>query len=308
MTAPPGARRLAADLDDALGLLAGYRGPGDHGDGTEPLPSLLAQCVAMCDGFADPEPVRSIHHFACTGGTLLSRCVAALPNTVLMSEIDPLSRIKLGPKYAQCKFAPNDVLLALLRAEHRVDHSVVVAAFQSAIATTVATLARRGQRLVLRDHPHSQFCMAVDHSARPTVYEMLAQCCRVKALVTVRHPLDSFIALDAHWWHDFSPFTLEEYSQRYTAFLTRHAGLPLLRYEDFVADPQAGLARICDHLDLPFEPLSIDLNGAIQISGDSGRSGNGIAPRPRRTVPPQIEAQRGDSRYIQLCAQLGYDP
>lgn len=308
MTAPPGARRLAADLDDALGLLAGYRGPGDHGDGTEPLPSLLAQCVAMCDGFADPEPVRSIHHFACTGGTLLSRCVAALPNTVLMSEIDPLSRIKLGPKYSKTEFAPNDVLLPLLRADHRVDQAVIVAAFQAAIAATVAGLARRGQRLVLRDHPHSQFCTDVDPASRPAVQEMLAQCGTLRALVTVRHPLDSFVSLDTLGWRHFLPFTLENYSLRYLTFLARHASLPVLRYEDFVADPQAGLARICDHLDLPFEPLSIDLNGAIQISGDSGRSGNSIAPRPRRTVPPQIEAQRGDSRYIQLCAQLGYDP
>ncbi|WP_103332933.1 sulfotransferase [Pseudotabrizicola formosa] len=306
MTRPPSTRKLAADLNDALDLLAEYRGTADHAGGTEPLPSLLAQCVALCDGFAEPAPIRSLHHFACTGGTLLSRCVAALPNTVLMSEIDPLSRIKLGPKYL--KFAPNDVLLALLRAEERVDQSVIVAAFQSAIATTVAALDRRGQRLVLRDHPHSQFCMAIDHSTRPTVYEMLAQCCTVKALVTVRHPLDSFIALDAHWWHDFSPFTLDEYSERYTAFLTRHAGLPMLRYEEFVADPQAGLERICRYLDLTFDPLALDLIGAIQISGDSGRTGNTIAPRPRRPVPPQIEAQRGDPRYIQLCAQLGYDP
>lgn len=301
------ARSLAADLDDALDLLAEYGRQGGT-DGAEPLPSLLAQCEALCDGFPAPEPVRSLHHFACTGGTLLARCIAALPNTVLLSEIDPLSRIRLGPGYSQTEFAPHNILLALLRAEHRVDPAVVVEAFQSAILTMVRALARRGQRLVLRDHAHSQFCTEVNPALRQTVHEMLAQCGPLRALVTVRHPLDSFASLDVQGWRHFAPFTLEGYSQRYLAFLHRHAGLPVLRYEDFVADPAAGLERICGHLDLPYDPLSIDLIGAIQISGDSGRSGNSIAPRPRRTVPPQIEAERDGALYIQLCAQLGYDP
>ncbi|MDO9638020.1 MAG: sulfotransferase [Pseudotabrizicola sp.] len=308
MTLTPSARSVAADLEAALDLLADYRGRDDGDAGAEPLPSLLAQCVAMRDGFPEPQPMRSIHHFACTGGTLLSRCVAALPNTVLLSEIDPLSRAKLEPTYPKTEFAPHDILLHLLRADHRVDQAVVVEAFQAAITTTLTALARRGQRLVLRDHPHSQFCTGVDAASRQTVHEMLVQCCRVKALVTVRHPLDSFASLDALGWRQFSPFTLEAYGQRYLAFLTRHASLPVLRYEDFVAEPQAGLERICGHLDLPYEPLSIDLIGAVAISGDSGRSGSNITPRPRRAVPPAIEAQRGDPAYLRLCAQLGYDP
>lgn len=308
MTAPPDVRALAADLDDAMRLLAGYGGAQDSDGKEEPLPSLLAQCKALCDGFAEAEPIRSIHHFACTGGTLMARCVAALPNTVLLSEIDPLSRAKLEPTYPKTEFAPHDVLLHLLRADHRVDQAVVIEAFQAAIAATLAALARRGQRLVLRDHSHSQFCTGVDAASRPTVHEMLVQCCRVKALVTVRHPLDSFLSLDALGWRQFSPFTLEEYGQRYLAFLARHAGLPLLRYEDFVPEPRAGLEQICGHLDLPYEPLSITLIGAVTISGDSGRSGTAIAPRPRRAVPPATEAQRGDPAYLRLCAQLGYDP
>lgn len=308
MSGGPSVARLMADLDAALDMLADYAGPGRADSHEEALPSLLEQCQAMCEGFAPPEPVRSLHHFACSGGTLLSRCVAALPNTVVLSEVDPLSRIKLWPSYPQTEFAANDVLLALLRAEHRVDHDVIVAAFQAAIRTTVTALARRGQRLVVRDHPHSHFCTEVDPAGRQTVHGMLEGCGDVRALVTVRHPLDSFMSLDTQGWRHFSPFTLAEYSQRYLWFLARHAGVPILHYESFVADPQAGLRRICDHLDLSYDPLSIDLIGGVRISGDSGRSGTNIAPRPRRTIPAMIEAQRDAAAYRSLCDQLGYDP
>jgi hypothetical protein len=36
--------------------------------------------------------VRTLHHVACSGGTLISRCLAALPGVVLLSELNPLNR------------------------------------------------------------------------------------------------------------------------------------------------------------------------------------------------------------------------
>ena len=36
--------------------------------------------------------LRTIHHFACTGGTVISKCLAALPQVMLISEINPINR------------------------------------------------------------------------------------------------------------------------------------------------------------------------------------------------------------------------
>ena len=299
---------LAAELDDALSLLTEYRTRDNALMPAEPLPSLLEECRTLCAEFTGPEPVRSLHHFACTGGTLVSKCIAALPNVVLLSEIDPLSRLGAPSPRQQPHFAPTNLFLPLLQSLHGIDERVVVEAFQAAIKATCAGLARHGQQLVLRDHAHSQFCTDVDPDSRPSLYDMLHDSHPVHALVTVRHPLDSFISLDKNGWRHFQPFTLQEYSRRYMGFLDRHEGLPLLKYEDFVGDPTAGLQKICTILQLPFHGLAFDLIPAIALSGDSGRSDAVIAPRPRQAVPEAIAEQRGATDYLLLCRRLDYDP
>lgn len=307
MTDSPSLDTLADELEAALALLADFDRPGDTVS-PEPLPSLLAQCEALCAGFSRPEPLRSIHHFACSGGTLIAKCISALPTVVLLSEIDPLSRMRVAATTPEAMFAPTDLLLPLLRNLRQIDDAVVVEMFQAAVATGHAALSLRGQRLVLRDHAHSQFCMAVDPDQRPTLQDILTRTAPTLSVVTVRHPLDSFASLRALNWRTFEPFDLQDYSQRYLRFLDRHASLPVLRYEDFVANPQDGLQRLCGWLDLPYDPLALDLIAVIRLSGDSGRSDVIIAPRPRREIAPDLQAAREDPQYLRLCARLGYDP
>ena len=262
-----------------------------------------------------PQPdaplVRSIHHFACTGGTLITRHLAALPNVLTLSEIDPLSTFGQKPTADGRLFAPSD-LLALLRHSPRApDQKVLVSVFQEGLAALLRDTVRRGQHLLLRDHAHSQFCTDCDWRQRPTLLQMLAARYQSRALITVRHPLDSYLSLAANGWRGFAPPTLAEYSRRYLAFLKAHAGLEIIRYEDFVAAPDATLARLCAALDLPVPTEAVTpLLPAFPLSGDSGRSGRKIAPRPRRPMPAPLAAeiaQGGPAPYRALCAQLGYD-
>ena len=36
--------------------------------------------------------IRTIHHLACTGGTLISKCLGSMPDVALISEVNPLNR------------------------------------------------------------------------------------------------------------------------------------------------------------------------------------------------------------------------
>lgn len=298
---------LAGELADALALLEDYRQDGANAV-AEPLPSLLEQCQALCEDFSPPEPVRSFHHLACSGGTLISKCIAALPNVVLLSEIDPLSRMELAKPGEKPRFAPTDLIHALNHAGRKIDDDIRIAAFRASIDSVLTGLERRGMRLVLRDHPHSHFHTGADHTARPTVLEILSAAFPTLSLVSVRHPLDTYLALANSGWINFEPATLEEYSLRTMAFLDRHRSSPLVKYEHFIADPEGQLERICEILSLPYEPLAIHMIGAIRISGDSGRSSPVIGARPRRPIPEGIEAQRGSEAYTALCEKLDYEP
>lgn len=306
----PDLSNLIRTLGEALDMLPGHGDP--HGTAIrapDPLLSLLQQCETLCAEIdAAPAPaIRTLHHFACTGGTLIAKCIAALPGTVLLSEVDPLSTLHLSK--ARKPFFPTDFLADLHVSIRPAPASDIADIFLAGVLRMRDLLAQRGQNLVIRDHAHSQFCTDADMTGRATVLAILRGGGPVRALLTLRHPLDSFLALQANGWTHFKPFTLEDYSLRYQAFLAAHADVPRVRYEDFVTTPETVLSEICAVLDLPFNPDAIDLIEALRLSGDSGRSGATIAPRPRRAVPDDIAtAARNAPGYQALCNAMGYDP
>ena len=131
----------------------------------------------------------------------------------------------------------------------------------------------------------------------------------MRSVVTVRHPLDSFLSLSANKWLHFSPATLEEYCQRYALFLKAYRDQPLFRYEDFLEDAPGVLQNILDALALEPAPDFSQLRPLFHFSGDSGRNTPRIEPRPRRDIPDALQHDKDTSpAYAELCQTLGYDP
>ncbi len=278
---------------------------------TPPRDQALAQMLgAIEDALAltgraaapPPAPVRTLHHFACTGGTLVAKCVAALPSVQLLSEVDPLSR------YAPPgDFTPTDMVLLLRRSSQGVSDELLAELFAAQLRVLHADAARRGLHLVLRDHAHSQFCHGRLVEPRPTLRELVPAGLPLRSLVTVRHPLDSFVSLARAGWLHFEPRSVDAYCRRYHAFLDRHAGLPVLRYEDFVSAPQPAMQALCRALALDFDPRFAERFGQFRLSGDSGRSGETIAPRPSHPEAVALEAEAARSEaFRQLVQRLGY--
>ncbi|MGE3986866.1 hypothetical protein [Pseudorhodoplanes sp.] len=297
--------RRTTPIDKALALLDNHFGPTEVRSSL----SLLEQCEAFCAALEakEPEPVRMLHHFACTGGTVIAKCIAAVPNTVLLSEIDPLSTLQTGEKAK--RFAPTDLILNLRNSLRSVNDETIETVFADGFLAMYKSLTLEGRRLVIREHTHSHFCTKVDPAGRPSVHDLIARIVPVLSVVTVRHPLDSFLSLQANRWIHFSPSTLEEYSRRYLAFLTAYEKVRVIRYEDFVADVEHTLQEMCDIFKLPHNPYFLELLPIISISGDSGRSSNIIEPRSRREIPEAVAEQVLSSpSYFRLCQDLGYEP
>ncbi|MTW21257.1 sulfotransferase family protein [Allochromatium palmeri] len=249
-----------------------------------------------------PPPVRLIHHLACTGGTLISRCIAAQPDTWVLSEVDPLSPFVPG------RFLPTDLIGLSRFGSPPADTETQIELFLAGLAVLYAQARRQGEHLVLREHSHGQFHFGEAVAERPTLRAIVGRVYPTRALVTVRHPFDTFLSLqDTGWVQHFSPPTLDEYARRVHAFLDAHAGCPLIRYEDFVADPAATMQRICEGLGLGYNPDFIESFSAIELSGDSGRHGDRISPRPRRAHPPTLEQEACASEAFQtLLDRLDY--
>ncbi|WP_156943948.1 sulfotransferase [Roseivivax isoporae] len=275
----------------------------------EPLPNLLERCEALCDSAAAraDEPVRMLHHFACTGGTLIARCLAALPNCIVMNEIDPLSKLHLQSE--RKPFLPTDLIADIRYWRNPLDDEAVAEVFRAALTEIHSQVNLVGGRLILRDHAHSHYCTRSDATSRSTTLRIVEDASTVISLLTTRHPLDSFIGLQVNDWRHFDPFTLQEYSLRYMEFLDDHSGVPRISYENFVADPEVELQRMCSVLQLPFTPDALKNFSAVVLSGDSGRRGDVILERPRRPVSEELVSSANHSEnYHALCARLGYDP
>lgn len=295
---------LEDKLRQALSRVAA--GPAPTASQLSRLAALRGRCHAGLSGQPVSEPLRTLHHFACTGGTLIAKSLASMPNTLVLSEIDPLSRLHL--REPKPPFFPTDLVIGLRYSAREISDSTILKMFEAALVTLRDDLQRQGLRLVLRDHAHSQFCTRQDSHARPDLHAIACQIAPTLGVVTVRHPLDSYISLKRNGWVHFQPDTLEEYCLRYIDFLEAHAGLPVIKYETFVASPGETAARICSLLDLPFDPDFEFLMPLARLSGDSGRSGVAIAPRPRAQVPADLQQEAdASSAYPELCHRLEYD-
>lgn len=299
---------LVRAVDDAIVLLEDFAVATDVVPSTENPGSLLEQCLALCAQVeaAGPEPIRTLHHFACTGGSLISKCLAAMPNTQLLSEVDPLSRM-LEPPDRRPRFTPSD-MISLVRASARgASQGLIIEMFLADLGLIHGESCRLGQRVVLRDHAHGHYCLDSIED-RPGLRDIVATRFTVVSALTVRHPLDSYLALRANGWIQHRPPTFDEYCRRYLAFLHDHAGLPITRYEDFVAAPGIVLPQLCADLRLPYRADFIDVFDALPVTGESGRSGTVIGRRERRPVDADLQREAAQSPgYRSLLQALDYE-
>lgn len=209
--------------------------------------------------------VRTIHHLACTRGTVISKCLAAMPHVALISEVNPLNRFG-------SKFEPTNLLLLLERSYRKLTLEEIKEDFGSRMAQTVKICVNDGMDLVVRDHSHTDFCMGQQPAEITPICDFLTDEYQLISVATVRHPLDSYLGLIAQGRHQqFSPSGLEEYCRRYLAFLDRYQDVPMRRYEGFCINPRAFTESIFALHELDYSPELLNRFGEIKLSGDSGR-------------------------------------
>ncbi len=264
------------------------------------------QHLCLEEGAAGGGPtLRTIHHFACTGGTVISRCLAALPQVMLISEINPINR-------NSPKFNPSHPLALL---EQRCTTPLAESWWRREFADQLSLLIDWCREahcdLLLRDHSHSDYCVGPSWSKQPTLLGQLPQSSRVFSVVTLRHPLDSWLGLcHAGWQNQLYPPSLLSYCQRYGQFLNHYEHKPWLYYEDFCQEPAWFLEMIGEELCLGYDPKVLDNFAEIQLSGDSGRKDNAISLRIRRPIPSEIKSELNDAvsrrALLHLCERMGY--
>lgn len=301
-------RQLSEVLDDALHLFS-----TNSIDTIAPAladdiqPSLFDQCIDLCrQGLnRDVEPIRTIHHLSCTGGTLITKCLAAMPNVMVLNEVDPLSTMTFKPD--KPGFTPTDILSLVRQGNQKIPEALLIELFLQDLNLLRNEIGSMGKRLLIRDHSHSHFLTGDEVARRPTLRSIVKSHFPTASVVTVRDPIDSYLSLQKLGWKHFKPFTFNEYCRRYLAFLDAYENIPVYRYEDFVGDPTGIMIEICRVLDFKFSEFFLETFDTFKLSGDSGRKGSIIEARPRRDMGEEfLKTNESSAAYIELITRLGY--
>lgn len=263
--------------------------------------SLLERCNQVVKNSTSKPKLRIVHHLACSGGTLVSKCLAALPNVHLLSELHPTTVLHQGG--GKPKFLPSDVTTQARYANVPNIENLAWKLFKSNITDTYEHLTHYSGTLVIRDHTHSDFCVGNDYSQCSTVARLLANDFELLRVVTLRDPIDSYISLVKNNWVHFEPKTFDEYCKRIWAFISEYNASQIFKYEDFVKSPIEEMKKISGSLELTFNDSFIDTFSLFKVTGDSGRSGDVIEERTRRDLTTEELNEFSSSKYYAKIAK-----
>ncbi|MCF6263978.1 MAG: sulfotransferase [Xanthomonadales bacterium] len=255
-------------------------------------------------GDAQKWQVRTIKHLSCTGGSVITKCLAAMPNVALLSEANPLSRqhIVNSPR-----FSPTDLTSLAIYAKFPQIDELSEKIFKAGIKVIVKHTRSLGKHLLIREHSHGDMLSATEPFTEGSINKSLSEDYQLNSILTVRHPADSFLSLVDNGWVEFIPGTLEEYCRRYQLFMEQNNQLESFKYEDFVSNPQIEIKRMCKAIDLPYHEDFMEVFDISAVTGDSGRRSNIIDKRARRGFDPAfLEETRKSKQYKKLCDLLNY--
>lgn len=264
----------------------------------ERVQSLLNEAI-------EKPKMRIVHHLACSGGTIIAKSISAMPNVYLLSEVHPFC--DLGLNCDKPTYRPTDfVALARYAKIPRVDE-LAAEIFKSNARLVSNHLIKIGANLVIRDHSHVDYCVRDEVPTKSKVVDILKEDFEILGIVTVRDPVDAYLALIKNNWLHFEPKTFDEYCKRYLCFVGQFASNQVFKYENFVENPSEELKKMMQHLDLPFNDSFHDIISLFNVTGDSGRSGSVISKRQRREISQSLEKEIKESEnYIRLIDELGY--
>lgn len=301
---------LQGELEQALKLIRERSTTEEAKLSARPVPclsslansdSLLERCadIVKTSDFGKPT-LRVVRHLACSGGTLLSKCLAAMPNVYLLSELHPQTTLHMGG--GKAKFLPADVATQARYAGVPDVQALADEIFVASVVCAHKHVTDRGGDLVVRAHSHSDYCVGPGLSVGCAVSRLLSEHFNIQSVATIRNPIDAYLSLIKNDWVHFEPRCFDEYCCRAIAFIEDQN--LIFSYERFVLDPVGQMKAITSSLGLGYDDSFIDTFGAFNVTGDSGRSGDVIAHRPRQKIPNGLEEEVRTSRAYQQLLKL----
>ena len=222
--------------------------------------------------------------------------------------VAPVSEINPAWMFGSPVFKPGDVFGQYSQSTGCYQWSLerAKAAYQSSVQEVLDHSRKTGHQLLLRDWTHGDFFDSIFPHVLST-RDWLPSGLRVASLLTVRHPIESYVSAKSNNIDVIAQMSLDEYCLRYLYFLRSYPDASIMRYEDFCSSPSVQLKELGDRFSLNCLADGASLS-TVGISGDSGRRSNRPQLRPSKAgLAEVVEAPGGIRNYVELCDVLGYN-
>jgi hypothetical protein len=255
-----------------------------------------------------------------SGSTLMCRCLGCMEGVVLLSELHP--RASLNGAFKQAKewfglLTQNDI--AELQKPGTANYT-------KAIMLIEQRCRARGVTLVLRDWAHldyTGFPHLTTPAYRPLLYAELADSFDIIRISTTRDPVTQWqsliqLALLQEPLRS-GAFGLDQFLLGYRKYAELCVETGFVRYEDFTVNPDLAMRKLCDHLQIKFDPDFIKkwpdyktITGDVPSPDGPKESkmpydSNRILPLRERPVEAGLKKKfLANADYHRACELLGY--
>lgn len=245
--------------------------------------------------------------YARSGGTMLNQCLGSLPDTVMMSEVNPLGG-GWGVK------GSNSYTTIQAQALNWYDIEIKSESFTESVIELERYCEANGKKLIIRDWSFVNFSKCDDNGNNPPykfmTLDALKSKCDLSVFVFIRDSINIWISRGMPAINDF----FFEYLQYIKA--VRNLKVPIFKYENFCMNPQFVLKDICDYTGLEYRNVTKTyfyfnkVNGDVQnIIESRGIKTREITLLPRVYIPVRKIFQINRCSFMKKCNEImGYMP
>ena len=218
--------------------------------------------------------IRLIHNLQRSGGTIISKCLGAQKDVVLLSEIHPngveaLRNRNKNYEVGDPIFQAQEWYELFKKEEYeKVKNSNYN--FEQKIDLIVEKIEKKNKKLIIRDWSF------LDHFGIPfikptyknSILEILNKKFKILNLYILRHPLELYISC-----LNSLPFFIKNYNfdifiKGYENFFLHASKGKIFKYEDFYSNPEENLKNMCKTIKINFNDNFRENLNKIKLTGD----------------------------------------
>ena len=218
--------------------------------------------------------IRLIHNLPRSGGTIISKCLAAQKDTILLSEIHPngieirkkmgLDPIDFDPIF-QFQIWNNSFEKDEYKKISNSDYK-----FEEKIDLIYEKTESLNKKLVIRDWAFADYFGKpfTEPKYKNSLLEILNKKYKILNLYVIRHPIKTYLSCYNFLNFFRSGYDFDFFIKGYRNYFLNASTNNICIFENFITNPEKSLKKMCDILDIDYDTNYLNKLKDVNLTGD----------------------------------------